>query len=146
MSLPITAMFDPRRLSTEELHRLRDALTAELQGRDELGESSLRPDQFERLLARLGDCAQAKALRAAAAQDGRVSREKVFEFLGRPADGRLNGFRKPIDRAVTALAAAGDFPVVTPGPLHVDYGTGVSAEAFYVRAADLPALRAAVGT
>lgn len=146
MSLPITAMLDLRRLATPELHKLRDALTVELQGRDELGESSLRPEQFERLLAQLGDCAQAQVLRAAAEKDdGRVTRDQVFAFLGRSADGRLNGFRKPIDRAVAALVIEGDFPAVTPGPLYVDYGSGVAAEAFYVQPADLSSLRAAVG-
>jgi hypothetical protein len=95
MSLPITAMLDLRRLATPELHKLRDALTVELQGRDDLGESSLRPEQFERLPAQLGDWAQAQVLRVAAeTKDGQVTRDQVFAFLGRSAEGRLNGFRK----------------------------------------------------
>lgn len=147
MPIQITATLDLRRLDTEELHRLRDALTAELDNRNELGESSLRPHHYEMLLALLGQCPQAAVIReAAAADDGRVSRERVLEILGRPASARLNGFRKPIDRAVAVLVEQGDFPNVSPGPLHIDYDGGVSARAFYVAASDLPALRTATGS
>lgn len=83
---------------------------------------------------------------AAAAEDGRVSRERVLEILGRPVSARLNGFRKPIDRAVATLIEQGDFPDVSLGPLHIGYNGGVSARSFFVAMSDLSALRAAIGS
>jgi hypothetical protein len=84
---------------------------------------------------------------AAAAEGGYVSRERVLELLGRDPARRLTGFRKPIDRAVSKLAATETgFPSdVAPGPLYVDYGGGVTALGFYVDVPDLPVLRSAIG-
>lgn len=139
---------NPVDLSTEDLQCVREACDTEMRRRDEIGESKLRPRHFALLLDRLGACPQVEALRAAAvAENGYVPRARVSELLGRDPAKRLTGFRKPIQRAVTALAASEPgFPTdVVPGPLYVHYGDGVTALGFYVHAQDLPALRSALG-
>ena len=149
MDLPLTLSveIDPREMDTEDLHRAVEVFRAELNRRAVDGSSVWRPRHFRMLLDRLGDCPQAAVLREAAyADDGYVPRERVLELLGRAPGRRLNGFRKRIDRTVTELSAAeSGFPTNTvPGPLYVDYGTGVTALGFYVTAPDRHVLRAAL--
>ena len=133
-------------MNTEDLERVVEVFGAEMRRRQASGDSAWRPRHFRLLLDRLADAPQARVLReAAGAEDGYVSRERVMELLGRDPSRRLNGFRKPIAKAVAALATAEPgFPVEGSGPLWVDYADGVSARGFYVDAPDRAALRAAV--
>ncbi|TDU90589.1 hypothetical protein EV138_4181 [Kribbella voronezhensis] len=144
-TIPIEARIHLVELSTEEVHRLVDALTEELRRRKEVGESPWRVSQLKPVLQRLSGTPQGRAIAEAAQKDGSITRNRVLRILGRDVDGRLNGFRKPINTVVGQLTKEGvDLPVA-PFPFWVDYDGGVSAVGFYIDEASLPAVRAALG-
>jgi hypothetical protein len=92
--------------SVEDADRV-DKLVAEFERK--LPDGGWAPASLEALLDRLEDEApvQADAIRAAAYQDGFISRAEVYELGDYPEDRSLRGFTRPINRIVQQFRDAG---------------------------------------
>ena len=107
------------------------------------GASPWPPEAVTELLRRLDREAplQATLIREAAASDGTVSRDRVYELAGYPNDRTLRGLTRPVRRLTADLAAEGNVPPGAAEALRTIYPPGgVRAVAFEVPASVVRAL------
>ncbi|WP_292976566.1 PIN-like domain-containing protein [Mycobacterium sp.] len=75
---------------------------------------------------------QAEVIREAVENNGRISRERVYEIDGRDHGQMLRGFTKPVKRVTTELQERGDVPFGVVPLLRAVYEAGVKSSHFAV--------------
>lgn len=83
---------------------------------------------------------QAQVIREAAANSGRITRQRVYEIDGRNDEQMLRGFTRPVTRVTSDLQLQGVVPAAVPALLSSHYETGVKTTHFVIPDETLPFL------
>lgn len=113
----------PRR--AQDIERVRD---------EEPEQTSWTSDAVRAVLRELDaqGCVQAKVIREAAANGGRISRARVYELDNRDTSQMLRGFTRPVKRITAELQSVGDVPRGVPPLLDAIYEEGMKSSHFGV--------------